>query len=130
MKIVAFNGSPRKGGIVETLLWEALRPIEYAGHDIAKFNLNELSIRALPGLRRVRENGHLRAEGRYDGSIGRDTRGQPLHTRLAYFLLRPERAGKGHGGQVPVFWCERIRPEEAHRGWSQGRKGLLISLGV
>ena len=45
MKVAAFNGSPRSGGNTETLLWEALRPIEYAGHEVAKFNLNDMDVR-------------------------------------------------------------------------------------
>lgn len=45
MKVAAFNGSPRIGGNIDILLAETIRPIEDAGHKVAKFTLNEMNIR-------------------------------------------------------------------------------------
>ena len=45
MKVAVFNGSPRIGGNTDLLLCEAEKPIEYAGYDIVRFNLNLLNIR-------------------------------------------------------------------------------------
>jgi multimeric flavodoxin WrbA len=45
VKVAAFNGSPRSEGNTELLLQEALRPIEDAGHDVARFDLNRLDIK-------------------------------------------------------------------------------------
>jgi multimeric flavodoxin WrbA len=45
VKVLAFNGSPRKGGNSQTLLTEAIRGIKEQGAEVTVFNLNEAKIR-------------------------------------------------------------------------------------
>ncbi|HBO85083.1 MAG TPA: NADPH-dependent FMN reductase, partial [Deltaproteobacteria bacterium] len=44
MKVVAFLGSPRKGGNTELLLSEAIKGIELSGSAVEIFNLNLMKI--------------------------------------------------------------------------------------
>ncbi len=45
MRIIAFNGSPRKGGNTQLLLDEAVRGAKELGADVTVYDLNTLSIR-------------------------------------------------------------------------------------
>jgi len=58
MKILAFNGSPRKGGNTELLLLEVLKPIEAAGHEVVRFNLNDMKIRPCQDCGGCQTTGH------------------------------------------------------------------------
>jgi len=59
MRIAAFNGSPRRGGNIEILLAEALRPMELAGHEIQKLTLNEMNIKPCQDCGVVRAQGSV-----------------------------------------------------------------------
>jgi multimeric flavodoxin WrbA len=45
MRIIAFNGSPRKGGNTQVLLEAVLDGIRQSGHDVEVFRLNDLTYR-------------------------------------------------------------------------------------
>ncbi len=129
MKVVAFNGSPRSGGNVETLLWEALRPIEYAGHDVAKFNLNELGISPCQDCGGCEKTGICVQED--DMALVSDAIRAAdriiLGSPIFFFGLSAQT--KTMVDRCQSFWCERYILKRPIAGGPEGRKGLLILVG-
>jgi multimeric flavodoxin WrbA len=129
MKVVVFNGSPRSGGNVETLLWEALRPIEYTGHDVAKFNLNEMNIRPCQDCGGCEKTGicvqkdDMTAVSDAIRAADRIILGSPIF----FFALSAQT--KAMVDRCQSFWCERYILKRSIAGGADGRKGLLILVG-
>jgi multimeric flavodoxin WrbA len=129
MKIAAFNGSPRGGGNTETLLWETIRPIEYAGHDIAKFNLNDMDIKP------CQDCGGCEGTGVcvYDDDMGlvtdaiRQCDRFILASPIFFFALSAQ--SKAMIDRCQAFWCEKYLLKRPIPGGPFGRKGLLILVG-
>jgi len=129
MKVAAFNGSPRKGGNTESLLWEALRPIEYANHDVAKFNLNEMSIKPCQDCGGCQETGVCvwKDDMTLITSAIRESDRLILASPVFFFGVSAQ--AKAMIDRCQAFWCEKYLlkrpiPEGPHK-----RKGLLLLVG-
>ncbi len=129
MKIAAFNGSPRKGGNTESLLWEALRPIEYAGHDVAKFNLNEMSIKPCQDCGGCQDTGVCvwKDDMTLIASAIRESERLILASPIFFFGLSAQ--AKAMIDRCQAFWCEKYLLKRPIPEGSQGRKGLLLLVG-
>jgi len=129
MKVAAFNGSPRSGGNTETLLWEALRPIEYAGHEVAKFNLNDMDVKP------CQDCGGCEGTGicvfRDDMDMISDTIRKSDRVILAspIFFFGLSAQSKTMIDRCQAFWCEKYLLKKPISEGPQGRKGLLILVG-
>jgi multimeric flavodoxin WrbA len=129
MKIVAFNGSPRQGGNTELLLREALKPIEYAGHDIIRFNLNDLNIRPCQDCGGCENTG----ECVWDDDmvqIAEAIRAADriiLASPIFFFTLSAQ--CKLMIDRCQAFWCEKYLLKQPIPEGPNGRKGLLIAVG-
>ncbi len=129
MRVAAFNGSPREGGNTETLLWEAVRPIEYAGHDVVKFNLNDMDIKPCQdcggcegtGVCVFQDDMAMIADAirRCDRFI--------LASPIFFFALSAQ--SKIMIDRCQAFWCEKYLLKRPITGGPDGRKGLLILIG-
>jgi multimeric flavodoxin WrbA len=129
MRVTVFNGSPRSGGNTETLLWEALKPIEYAGHELTKFNLNELKIKPCQDCGGCEGTGvcvwkddmtmiadAIRASERFI-----------LASPVFFFALSAQ--AKTMIDRCQAFWCEKYLLKRPIPEGPTGRKGLLLLVG-
>jgi len=129
MKVVVFNGSPRSGGNVETLLWETIRPIEYAGHDIVKFNLNEMTIKPCQDCGGCETTGECVVKDDMtavsDAIRGADriVLGSPI------FFFSVSAQAKAMIDRCQAFWCEKYLLKRPVPEGENGRKGLLLLVG-
>ncbi len=129
MKVAVFNGSPRSGGNTELLLWEALRPIEYSGHDIAKFNLNELDIRPCQDCGGCEGTGECvwKDDMTVIGEAIRQSERIILASPIFFFGLSAQ--AKTMIDRCQAFWCEKYLLKRPIPEGPLGRKGLLIVVG-
>ncbi len=129
MKVAAFNGSPRSGGNTELLLWEALRPIEYAGHDVAKFNLNELDIRPCQDCGGCEGTGECvwKDDMTAIGEAIRQSDRVIVASPIFFFGLSAQT--KTMIDRCQAFWCEKYLLKRPIPEGPFGRKGLLIVVG-
>ena len=129
MKVAAFNGSPRKGGNTESLLWEALRPIEYANHDVAKFNLNEMSIKPCQDCGGCQETGVCvwKDDMTLITSAIRESDRLILASPVFFFGLSAQ--AKAMIDRCQAFWCEKYLLKRPIPEGPHGRKGLLLLVG-
>ena len=129
MKVAAFNGSPRKGGNTESLLWEALRPIEYANHDVAKFNLNEMSIKPCQDCGGCQDTGVCVWKDDMTLITAAIRESDRLILASPVFFFGVSAQAKAMIDRCQAFWCEKYLlkrpiPEGPHK-----RKGLLLLVG-
>lgn len=129
MKVAAFNGSPRKGGNTESLLWEALRPIEYAGHDVAKFNLNEMSIKPCQDCGGCEKTGLCvwKDDMTLVASAMREADRLILASPVFFFGVSAQ--AKTMIDRCQAFWCEKYLLKRPIQEGPNGRKGLLLLVG-
>jgi len=129
MKIAAFNGSPRKGGNTESLLWEALRPIEYASHDVAKFNLNEMSIKPCQDCGGCQDTGVCVWKDDMTLITAAIRESDRLILASPVFFFGVSAQAKAMIDRCQAFWCEKYLLKRPISEGSHGRKGLLLLVG-
>jgi multimeric flavodoxin WrbA len=129
MKVTVFNGSPRTGGNTELLLWEAIRPIEYAGHDVIKFNLNELNIRPCQDCGGCEGTGEC--VWKDDMTMIADAIRQSDRFILGspIFFFGVSAQAKTMIDRCQAFWCEKYLLKRPVPEGPFGRKGLLLVVG-
>jgi multimeric flavodoxin WrbA len=129
MKVAVFNGSPRKGGNTEILLGEAVKPIESAGHEVARFNLNEMHIRPCQDCGGCEGTGECVQKD--DMAMIRDAIRQSERFILAspIFFFGLSAQTKAMIDRCQAFWCEKYLLKRPIPGGANGRKGLLLLVG-
>ncbi len=129
MKIVVFNGSPRTGGNTESLLWEALRPIEYAGHDVAKFNLNEMSIKPCQDCGGCEGTGVCVWKDDMTLITPAIREAERIILASPIFFFGVSAQAKTMIDRCQAFWCEKYLLKRPIPEGPLGRKGLLLLVG-
>jgi multimeric flavodoxin WrbA len=129
MKVIAFNGSPRKGGNTELLLAEAVRAAREQGAEVTVYDLNRLNIRPCQNC------------GGCDNEpkcvvlddmvkIHRDIREADrfiLASPIFFFGLSAQ--AKIMVDRCQTFWATKYVHKKPIPPGPQGRKGLLILVG-
>jgi len=129
MKIAVFNGSPRVGGNIEILLAETIRPIADAGFDVAKFTLNEMSIRPCQDCGGCEGTGRCVLKDDM-ASIADAIRASDrfiLASPIFFFGLSAQ--AKTMIDRCQAFWCEKYMLKQPIPEGENGRKGLLLLVG-
>jgi len=129
MKVAAFNGSPRAGGNTESLLWEVLRPIEYAGHDVAKFNLNELNIKPCQDCGGCEGTGVCVWKDDMTLIHAAIREADRLILASPIFFFGVSAQAKAMIDRCQAFWCEKYLLKRPIPEGPLGRKGLLLLVG-
>jgi multimeric flavodoxin WrbA len=129
MKVVVFNGSPRSGGNVETLLWETIRPIEYAGHDIVKFNLNEMTIKPCQDCGGCEGTGQCVQKDDMVSVADAIRRSDRFVLGSPIFFFGLSAQTKTMIDRCQAFWCEKYLLKRPVPEGENGRKGLLLLVG-
>jgi multimeric flavodoxin WrbA len=129
MKVTVFNGSPRRGGNTEALLSEAVRPIEQAGHEVRRFDLNESKIKP------CQDCGGCEGTGvcvwKDDMTIIADAIRHSERIILAspVFFFALSAQAKAMIDRCQAFWCEKYLLKRPIPEGPNGRRGLLLLVG-
>jgi hypothetical protein len=109
VNIIAFNGSPRKGGNTQILLEEAMRGAKEQGANLKVFNLNALNLRPC-------QNSAIRAADR-------------IIVASPIFFFSVSAQTKIMIDRCQAFWSEKYVLKKPVPPGPAGRKGLLILVG-
>lgn len=129
MKVIAFNGSPRRGGNTEILLAEAIRGVKDQGGDVTTYNLDALNLRAClncgkcddAGLCVVKDD--MQAIHREIRSADRVIVASPI------FFFSVSAQTKLVIDRCQAFWAEKYVHKKPVPAGAFGRKGLLLLVG-
>jgi multimeric flavodoxin WrbA len=129
MRVAAFNGSPRKGGNTEALLYETIQPIEYAGHEVAKFNLNELSIMPCQDCGGCEGTGICVYQDDMTTVSEAIRRCDRIILASPIFFFGLSAQAKAMIDRCQSFWCEKYLLKRPLQEGPDKRKGLLLLVG-
>ncbi|KAF0145554.1 MAG: NADPH-dependent fmn reductase [Nitrospirae bacterium] len=129
MNIIAFLGSPRKGGNTELLLREAIKGIEDSRSTVQTFNLNLMKISPCQNCGGCDETGICTTEDEmvqiYDAIRTADR--IILASPIFFFGLSAQT--KIMIDRCQAFWCEKYLLKKPIPEGKYGRKGLLLLAG-
>jgi multimeric flavodoxin WrbA len=129
MKVIAFNGSPRRGGNTEILLSETIRGVRGQGGEATVYHLDTMNLRACLGCGKCDAAGlcvikddmeMLRREIR---SADRIIVASPI------FFFSVSAQTKMMIDRCQAFWAEKYVHKKPIQPGPFGRKGLLLLVG-
>ena len=129
MNILAFNGSPRKGGNTQMLLTEAIKGAQGQGAQVKVYNLNDLKIRPCQNCGGC-DNTALCVIPDDTQAIHRDIRTADriiLASPIFFFGLSAQT--KLMIDRCQAFWAEKYVHKKPIPPGEFGRKGLLLLVG-
>jgi multimeric flavodoxin WrbA len=129
MKVIAFNGSPRKGGNTQLLVNEAVRGVRETGMEVTLFTLNELNLRACQHCGSCDTTGRCVIQDDMQ-AIHRDIRVADriiLASPIYFFGLSAQT--KIMVDRCQAFWAQKYVHKKPIPAGEFGRKGLLLLVG-
>lgn len=110
-------------------MWEAVKPVEYAGHDVTKFNLNELNIKPCQDCGGCEGTGVCvwKDDMTMIAEAIRQSERFILASPVFFFALSAQ--AKTMIDRCQAFWCEKYLLKRPIPEGSNGRKGLLLLVG-
>jgi len=129
MKILAFNGSPRRGGNTDLLLAEAIRGVKEQGGDATVYNLSTLNLKPCMNC------GHCDAAGQCiikdDMQAIRDEirSADRIIVASPIFFFGVSAQTKIMIDRCQAFWAEKYVHKNPVKPGAYGRKGLLLLVG-
>ena len=129
MKIIAFQGSPRKDGNTDLLLSAALKEVSTDNHQVTFFTLNEMNIKPCQNCGGCENTGTCvisdDMERVYDAI--READRIILASPIFFFGLSAQT--KAMIDRCQAFWCEKYLLKNSIPAGPFGRKGLLLLVG-
>lgn len=129
MKVLALNGSPRKGGNTEILLEETLKGVKKQGGEVIRYNLNSLSLRPCQNCGGCDDTGSCVIQDDMQ-AIHKDIR---LVDRIIVaspiFFFSVSAQTKLVIDRCQTFWAEKYVHKKPIPAGPFGRKGLLLLVG-
>ncbi|MBI5056699.1 MAG: flavodoxin family protein [Nitrospirae bacterium] len=129
MKIIAFNGSPRKGGNTELLLNEAVKGIEQAGRAVQIFNLNSINISPCQDCGGCEDSGTCIIRDEMDQVHDAIRAADRIILASPVFFFALSAQAKIMIDRCQSFWCEKYLLKRPIQSGEFGRKGLLLLVG-
>ena len=129
MKVLAFNGSPRRGGNSQTLLAEAIRGVQAQGAEVTVYNLNEVKIRPCQNCGSCAREAVCPVQDEMQ-AIYRGIRSADriiLASPIFFFGLSAQ--AKAMVDRCQAFWAEKYIYKKPIPPGEFGRKGLLFLVG-
>jgi multimeric flavodoxin WrbA len=129
VKVLAFNGSPRKGGNTQTLLAEAIRGVQTQGSKVTVYNLNETKIRPCQNCGACERESVCVIQDEMQ-AVYRDIRSSDriiLASPIFFFGLSAQ--AKAMVDRCQAFWNEKYVHKKPILPGEFGRKGLLLLVG-
>jgi len=129
MKIIAFNGSPRKDGNTELLLKETIKGIEDAGLSVHTFYLNAMNIRPCQDCGGCNETGKCIVNDDMDQVYEAIRSADRIILASPIFFFSISAQSKIMIDRCQSFWCEKYLLNKPVHPKVHVRKGLLLLVG-
>lgn len=127
MKVLAFNGSPRKGGNTEILLTAALKG---AGLDIKPYLLNTMNITTCQNCGGCDESGICILEDDLTPIYDEIRSADRIILASPVYFMSVSAQTKALIDRCQSFWCEKQYLGREIEPGPHGRKGLLLLVGA
>jgi multimeric flavodoxin WrbA len=129
MKVIAFNGSPRKEGNTEILLFEAIKGVKERGGEVTTFNLDSLDLRACLNCGKCDSAGLCVVKDDMQ-TIHREIRSADrIIVASPIFFFSISAQTKIMIDRCQAFWAEKYVHKKPIPAGAFGRKGLLLLVG-
>ena len=129
MRVIAFNGSPRRGGNTEILLAEAIRGVKDHGGDVTIYNLDSLNLRACLNCGKCDNEGLCIVKDDMQ-TIHREIRSADrIVVSSPIFFFSVSAQIKIMIDRCQAFWAEKYVHKKPVAPGAFGRKGLLLLVG-
>jgi multimeric flavodoxin WrbA len=126
MNIIAFRGSPRKGGNTDTLLREAIKG---TGMDVRVFELNSMHIQPCQNCGGCEETGVCIIPDDMVEVIEAIRGADRIIMASPVFFLGVSAQAKAMIDRCQQIWCEKFLLKKEIPAGKHGRKGLLLVVG-
>jgi len=126
MKVIAFAGSPRRGGNTETLLKEAIKG---TGMDVRVFELNTMTIRPCQNCGGCEETGVCIVPDDMSEVVEAIREADRIIMASPIFFLGVSAQAKAMIDRCQQIWCEKYLLKKDIPAGEFGRKGLFIVVG-
>jgi NAD(P)H-dependent FMN reductase len=126
VNLIAFHGSPRKGGNTELLLEAALRG---AGMEARVFKLNEMNIRPCQDCGECTETGVCTVEDDMVQVAAAIREADRIVLASPVFFMGLSAQAKTMIDRCQQFWCEKYLLKRTIPPGDLGRRGLLLLVG-
>jgi multimeric flavodoxin WrbA len=127
MKIIAFNGSPRKGGNTEELLKAAIKGT--GREDVTVFGLNSMDITPCQNCGGCEEAGVCIVEDDFQEAYEAIRGADRIIFASPVFFMGLSAQAKALVDRCQCFWCEKFLLKKEVPAGRHGRKGLLLLVG-
>ncbi len=129
MKVIAFNGSPRRGGNTETLLSESIRGVKEQGGDVTVYQLDTLNLRPCLNCGKCDDTGRCIIKDDMQ-TIHDDIRiADRIIVASPVFFFSVSAQTKIMIDRCQTFWAEKYVHKKPISAGPPGRKGLLLLIG-
>jgi multimeric flavodoxin WrbA len=129
LKIIAFRGSPRRGGNTDILLDETLRAVEDEKNEILLVTLNDMNIRPCQNCGGCEETGNCVLTDDMDDIYPAIREADRIIIASPIFFSGLSAQTKTMIDRCQAFWCERYLLKKTISAGLYGRKGLLLLVG-
>jgi len=126
MKIIAFNGSPRKGGNTETLLEAA---IQGTGQEVITYRLNAMDFRPCQNCGGCEETGVCILEDDFTPVYEDIRTADRIILASPVFFMGLSAQTKSMVDRCQALWCDRFLLKREIPSGTHGRKGLILLVG-
>lgn len=127
MKIIAFNGSPRKNGNTETLLNAAIKG---TGHDVTLYNLNDLNITPCQNCGGCDKTGICILEDNMSPIYEEIRTAHRVILASPVYFMSISAQAKAMIDRCQAFWAEKYLLNRQIEPGPEGRRGLLLLVGA
>ncbi|GBD98983.1 iron-sulfur flavoprotein [bacterium BMS3Abin07] len=129
MKVIAFHGSPRKGGNSELLLNETVRGVEEMGHTVTIFRPGEMDISPCTNCGGCNETGECIIKDDMEEVYKAIREGDRFIVSSPLFFFALTAQIKALIDRCQAFWCEKYLLRRPIPAGPHGRRGLLLLVG-
>ena len=131
MKIIAFNGSPRKGGNTEELLNAAIRGTasDSDKQDVTVYRLQDMDITGCLNCGECNETGICIVEDDFQEVADAIRAADRIIFASPVFFMGVSAQAKALVDRCQSFWCEKFLLGREIPAGPEGRKGLVLMVG-
>ncbi len=129
MKVIAFNGSPRKGGNTEILLVESIRGVNDQGGDVTTYNLDSLNLRPCLNCGKCDNEGLCVVKDDMQTIHQAIRSADRIIVSSPIFFFSVSAQIKIMIDRCQAFWAEKYVHKKPVPPGTFGRKGLLLLVG-
>ncbi len=129
MKIIAFNGSPRRGGNTEILLSETVRGVREEGGEATIYHLDAMNLRACLGCGKCDDAGLCVIKDDMEMLRGEIRAADRIIVASPIFFFSVSAQTKMMIDRCQAFWAEKYVHKKPIQPGPFGRRGLLLLVG-